>query len=163
MTTDRLGRDSVELTAMRWWDIPMIHQLEETLFERDPWTVPQFWSELAGVPETRDYFLARDPDGNVLGYAGLFATADTAEVQTIAVARGAQGRGIGRMLLDRLLDRARERGARTLALEVRADNSTALSLYRSSGFVVDGRRRGYYGAGIDAVLMTCNLEAADDC
>jgi ribosomal-protein-alanine N-acetyltransferase len=161
MTADRAGCDGVALTQMRWWDIPDVHQLEATLFEPDPWTIPQFWSELAGVPETRDYLLARDAEGTLLGYAGLFTALDAAEVQTIAVARGAQGRGIGRMLLNRLLQRARERGARTVALEVRADNGPAAQLYRSSGFVVDGRRRGYYGAGIDAVLMTCHLEVED--
>jgi ribosomal-protein-alanine N-acetyltransferase len=40
-----------------------------------------------------------------------------------------------------------------MLLEVRADNIAAISLYESFGFVINGRRRDYYGAGQDAVLM----------
>jgi ribosomal-protein-alanine N-acetyltransferase len=153
---------AVELTAMRWWDIPEVHQLERQLFEHDPWTVPQFWSELAGSPQTRDYVLARDDAGTIVGYAGLFTSGADACVQTIAVAREAQGAGVGRLLLERLRELAGNRGARSLGLEVRADNEVALQLYRRSGFVADGRRRGYYGPGVDAVLMSCRLDGTDD-
>lgn len=159
MTSPDRGASRILLVPMRWWDIPVVHELELALFPSQTWTVPQFWSELAGVPQTREYLLARDESGTLLGYAGLFSTGDEAAVQTIAVAREAQGRGVGRALLDRLKELAQRRGARRLMLEVRADNGPALHLYLSSGFVCDGRRSSYYGAGVDAVLMTCQLEA----
>lgn len=162
MTDPNRGDVELSLVPMRWWDIPEVHELELRLFGSDPWTVPQFWSELAGVPQTRDYLLARDQSGSLLGYAGLFTAVDEAAVQTLAVAEAAQGRGVGRALLDRLRLLAGKRGARRLVLEVRADNEPALSLYRRTGFVCDGRRRGYYGAGVDAILMTCRLEATDE-
>ena len=38
-------------------------------------------------------------------------------------------------------------------LEVAADNDPALGLYQRFGFVDEGRRPGYYGNGIDAVIM----------
>ena len=53
-------------------------------------------------------------------------------------------------------------GARNAFLEVAATNSTALSLYRSSGWVETGRRPAYYKATpsrIDAILMAKALAA----
>lgn len=148
----------VEFSELRWWEIPEVHALEQQLFPGDPWSVPQFWSEIARIPESREYVVARDrADGPIIGYAGLFQSSDEAQVQTIAVSQAAQGRGLGQALLTELIRAARRRGARTLALEVRADNEPALRLYARAGFVVDGRRRDYYGRGLDAVLMTLRV------
>jgi [ribosomal protein S18]-alanine N-acetyltransferase len=153
----------VVLSELRWWEIPEVQALEGLLFPGDPWSVPQFWSEVARIPESREYVVAREqPAGPIIGYAGLFQSSDEAQVQTIAVSPQAQGRGLGRVLLAELVRAARRRGARTLALEVRADNERALRLYAGAGFVADGRRRDYYGRGMDAVLMTLRVPQDDE-
>lgn len=144
------------LDRLRWWDIEELHTLERTLFDEDPWSPGQFWSELARVPESRWYVVARR-SGRIVGYAGLFLVVPEADVQTVAVAPGEQGRGTGRVLMTELIGRARRQGARVLRLEVRADNVSGLGLYTASGFAVDGRRRDYYGRGRDAVLMSLRL------
>jgi ribosomal-protein-alanine N-acetyltransferase len=90
----------------------------------------------------------------------VFVAADQADVQTVAVAPAAQGRGVGRRLVAGLAAHAAERGALRLHLEVRAGNAAALALYQGLGFAVDGRRRDYYGRGHDAVLMTAALPLA---
>lgn len=146
------------IRRMRWWDIEEVHELERRLFPTDPWTVTQFWSELARVPESRRYFVARIGE-RIVGYAGIFLTGPTSDVQTVAVAVDAQGRGIGQLLMDELIGAARQHGARVLQLEVRADNARAIGLYQRLGFVADGRRRDYYGRGEDAVLMSLDLMA----
>ena len=145
------------LDRLRWWDIEQVHDLERALFVEDPWSPGQFWSELARVPESRFYVVARRA-GRIVGYAGLFLVVPEADVQTVAVAPDEQGRGTGRVLLAELVDRARRLGARVLRLEVRADNTSAMGLYAASGFTVDGRRRDYYGRGMDAVLMSLRLQ-----
>jgi ribosomal-protein-alanine N-acetyltransferase len=154
----------VRLERLRWWDLPAVQRLEHALFGDAAWTPGQFWSELARVPETRWYLVARGPgpaDGDViLGYAGVFVAGDRADVQTVAVAHGAQGRGLGGQLVAGLAVHASGRGADRLHLEVRAGNAPALALYGRLGFVVDGRRRDYYGRGQDAVLMTAPLPLA---
>ena len=144
------------LHRLRWWDLEEVHSLERTLFVQDPWSPGQFWSELARVPESRWYVVARR-SGRIVGYAGLFLVLPEADVQTVAVAPGEQGRGTGRVLMAELIGRARRQGARVLRLEVRADNVSALGLYAACGFAVDGRRRDYYGRGRDAVLMSLRL------
>ena len=143
---------SVTLRPMRWWDIEAVLPLESDLFAELPWSAAGFWSELAGVPETRWYVVAEDA-GEVVGYAGMFATAHEADVQTVAVRRDQHGRGIGDQLVDALLVEAHRREVRRVLLEVRDDNVPAQRLYARHGFTDLGRRRGYYGPGLDAVVM----------
>jgi ribosomal-protein-alanine N-acetyltransferase len=151
---------AVSLERLRWWDLEEVLPIEVDLFGADAWTPGQFWSELARVPETRWYVLARQR-GTLVGYAGLFQAGDEADVQTVAVAGEAQGRGIGRLLVEALVVEAAARGASVLHLEVRSGNQVAQGLYDRLGFQVVGRRPDYYGRGRDAVLMTRRLPAAD--
>ena len=57
------------------------------------------------------------------------------------------------MLLELAFRVALEKGAEKMALEVRASNVTAISLYQKLGFVRVGIRTGYYESVEDAVLM----------
>ncbi len=155
------GSGDLVIDRLRWWDLEEVQVLERQLFDEDPWTPGQFWSELARVPESRWYVVARR-DARVVGYAGLFAVVPEADVQTVAVSLEEQGRGTGRALLGALTARARALGATILHLEVRADNAAAIGLYEATGFVADGRRRDYYGRGRDAVLMSLSLTPAPD-
>lgn len=144
------------LRRMRWWDLEAAHRIETELFP-DAWSLEQFWSELAHVPETRHYLVA-DLDGEVVGYAGLICTGHQADVQTLAVARAQQGTGLGRRLLDALLAEARRRGAGEVLLEVRADNEAAQALYARAGFERIAVRRRYYPPdGTDAYVLRRRL------
>ena len=144
---------TVELRAMRWWDIEAVMDLERELFVDDAWTDTMFWSELA-EPETRHYVVAAAGD-DVIGYAGLCAySAADAYIQTIGVATGHRHAGIGTALLADLLEEAERRGCSRVDLEVRAGNDDAIHLYERNGFTRIGVRRGYYQpSGADAVVM----------
>jgi ribosomal-protein-alanine N-acetyltransferase len=147
--------------AMRWWDVLDVSALERTLFAHDPWTVEQFWGELARVPESRWYAVHEDVEG-VDGYVGMYAVPPEADVQTIAVAPRSQGKGLGRELLDELVAEARRRGCTQLFLEVDVDNAPALALYERTGFERQGRRRDYYGPGRDALVLRRRLSGSGD-
>ena len=105
--------------------------------------------------------LARESEA-VIGFALSRAVAGEAELLLLAVCRTAQGRGIGKMLLDRFAEEARERGATRLHLEVREGNH-ALSLYERADFTLVGRRRNYYsgraGQTYDALTLAKNAPA----
>lgn len=60
---------------------------------------------------------------------------------TIAVSPRAQGQGVGRLLFEGFLARVRERfaGVDRVELFCRSDNARAVALYRSQGFVEEGR------------------------
>jgi ribosomal-protein-alanine N-acetyltransferase len=99
--------------------------------------------------------LAREGDATI-GFALARAVASEAELLLLAVRRGAQGRGIGKMLLERFAEEAKGRGATRLHLEVREGNH-ALSLYERANYNLVGRRRNYYsgraGQTYDALTL----------
>ncbi len=159
------------LRRLRWWDLAAVLALERLLFPADAWSAGTLWSELAGVPATRHYLCAEDPGGGprdgaaggpgggLVGYAGLRAVDRVGDVQTLAVAPAAQGRGLGRALLAELLAEAARRRCREVFLEVRADNAAALALYRGAGFDRVDVRRGYYSGHppVDALVLRRRL------
>lgn len=91
--------------------------------------------------------LARE-NGEVTGFALSRQVANEAELLLLAVRQSAQGRGVGKMLLERFTQDAKSRGADRLHLEVREGNH-AVKLYEEFGFTLVGRRRNYY-SGPDA-------------
>lgn len=149
---------SVAVRAMTPRDLPEVVRLEHTLFDEDSWSEEMLRSELAGQPRTRHYIVAEEPDGTIVGYAGLAAVAGQGDVHTIGVSAGAQGRGVGAALLRDLLDEAVRRRCEVVFLEVRSDNERARGLYKRFGFADIGVRKGYYQpSGADAVVMSLRL------
>lgn len=128
-------------------------ELESQLFPGDdPWPAQAFRAELAA--EHNHYVAARLGE-TVVGYAGIARLGRKApfeyEIHTIGVDSAHQGKGIGRLLLDDLLEFA---GSAVVFLEVRTDNEPAIALYTSSGFAVVGLRKRYYRvSGADAYTM----------
>lgn len=140
-------------------DLAAIMDLERTSFPTDAWSEAMMREELVS-PHGR--YLVDVEAGRLVGYGGVRAVAGAADadIQTIAIAEASRGRGRGRALLRALLQTARERGAREVFLEVRADNPTAAALYASEGFVEIARRPRYYQPDdVDAVVMKLDLVA----
>lgn len=140
-------------------DLDAIMALERASFPTDAWSETLMREELAS-PHGR--YFALEVAGQLVGYAGLRAPAGSkdADVQTIAIAAEARGRGYGRTLLRALLDEAAARRVAEVFLEVRADNPVAQALYVSEGFTEIGRRPRYYQPdGVDAVVMRLNLRS----
>jgi ribosomal-protein-alanine N-acetyltransferase len=122
------------------------------------WT-RQDLASLMSSPGNAGFLLA---EGEVdIGMALCRVVDDEAELLAVAVEPGHRRRGAARRLLDAVIGHARDRGARTLFLEVGADNPGARTLYDSLGFVVVGKRAGYYPrpgrAPADAFVMRLNL------
>ncbi|HJN76187.1 MAG TPA: GNAT family N-acetyltransferase [Myxococcota bacterium] len=78
------------------------------------------------------------------------AVAGEAHILDVRVAPKRRRRGLGSALVEALVEACE---AEVAHLEVRADNTGAVSLYESLGFEVVGRRAAYYG-GCDALLMS---------
>ena len=140
----------ISIEPFGWWHIPAVLEIEHDLFDIQPWSEAQFWSELAA--DDRAMFAAID-DGVLVGYADIVISNGEAEIMSIGVRRSLQGRGVGYALLRAMLVAADAGGARRVLLEVRAGNDSAISLYERNGFAVVGHRPNYYALGVDAVLM----------
>ena len=141
---------ATDVRAMRWWDIPAVIAIEESVFPDTAWSSSQFWSELAH--DDRTYLVVEGAD-RVVAYGGVMVRPPTADIQTIAVHPELRGQGIARGLLARLLATADGSGCVEVLLEVSADNASAIALYASEGFEVIARRASYYGPGLDALIM----------
>ena len=112
---------------------------------------------MAGV----SLMVARDEDSETtVGFSLFRNVADDAELLLLAVQPERHREGIGTLLLDDFLDRARAKGATRLHLEVR-DGNPAVSMYSACGFSPVGRRRNYYratnGQRFDAITLARNV------
>ena len=66
-------------------------------------------------------------------------------------------RGVGRALVEALLDELRGEGVTRVFLEVRGSNLPAHKLYAACGFAASGRRTRYYSDGEDALVLGAAL------
>ena len=157
---DELAGRHLQLRPMGPADAEAASALEERAFVGQghaAWTPAQFMEELspeAAVP--RSWWVAHD-DGELIGIAGGMVVEDDLQVLDVAVDAGHRRRGIARKLLARVSYDAQMLGCRTASLEVAAENEAAIALYRELGFERAGLRRGYYGPGADALVMTATL------
>ncbi|MCD4621909.1 ribosomal protein S18-alanine N-acetyltransferase, partial [Proteus mirabilis] len=83
-------------------------------------------------------------EGRMAAFAITQVVLDEATLFNIAVDPDFQRRGIGKALLEHLIDELEKRGVLTLWLEVRASNVAAIALYESLGFNEATIRRNYY-------------------
>jgi ribosomal-protein-alanine N-acetyltransferase len=96
-----------------------------------------------------------------IGFVLAQLAADEAEILSIGVLPEWQRQGIGRRLVDGVARAVQRAEAKSLYLEVAADNDAALNLYSRAGFLGTGLRRGYYerpgSAPVDAVTLALRL------
>ena len=134
-------------------DIPVIAQMERRCFH-DAWTEDMLFDTLR-YP-VYHCFLAEE-DGKICGYCCLIVVCEDAEVGNIAVDLPFRERGIGKALMERMHQCAKEKGATQCFLEVRASNENAIALYKKFGYEAYGIRVGYYEDGEDALAMKRNV------
>ncbi len=95
-----------------------------------------------------------------LAFALVTVVVGEAELLDIVVDPDEQGQGVGRLLLEAVLDQLQGQAER-MFLEVRESNDSAIGLYSALGFVEVGVRHGYYPAAKgreDAILMALELD-----
>ena len=93
------------------------------------------------IPPRGGLWLATSDDRGVGCVALRPLDADAAEVKRMFVDAAWRGRGVGRALLETLIDGARDREYRTLRLGTLHDMTAAQSLYHSLGFTPIARYR----------------------
>ena len=136
--------------------IELIMELEESGFDpRDQWSQSSWTSEL--LAGDRIVLVAPAGDGTVMGAITVQVVGDTADLHRVVVDAGHRRRAVASDLVAAAIERARERGARQLLLEVRTDNHAAIALYSALGFTEISRRGNYYGQGVDAIVMRKDL------
>lgn len=130
-----------------------------------PYPTEAMWrkriDEMATGASTAELFIVAERGGEVVGNAGAHPLLPVRRRHAagigMAVAKHAQGQGVGTALMRALVDWA-DRWAQLLRLEltVYTDNAAALALYRKFGFEIEGTHRAYAirdGVYVDALAM----------
>ncbi|MFO0555076.1 MAG: GNAT family N-acetyltransferase [Polyangiaceae bacterium] len=92
--------------------------------------------------------------GKPAGFLSASRAADELHILSVAVEPSLRQLGLGRVLVERIVQHGRDTDMRLLFLEVRRSNTPAIRLYRRVGFVaVNVRARYYTDNDEDAVEM----------
>lgn len=135
-------------------DIDEIMVIERTSY-RFPWSMGFFLQELQ-VACARS--ILAESDGRIIGYVLYWLLPGVIDIHNIAVHVDFRRRGVGRVLLKKVIAEAKRQSIARVTLEVRKSNLPAQKLYESIGFGSTGIRKGYYSDdGEDALAMTFDL------
>ena len=144
-------RANVSLRPMQMDDLDTIMLIEPTIYTH-PWTRGNFSDSLNSGYSA----WVLEADQKIIGYALLMMVLDEAHLLNLSVAKSHQKQGLGRYLLEHMLQIAQNHKAANMFLEVRPSNISAIALYENMGFCEMAVRRNYYPAHDgreDAVLM----------
>lgn len=135
-------------------DLTAALALEKTCFTRDCFNKRQ----LQYLQQRRTaVFLVAEAQGQVIGQGIALLRRHrqglSGRIYSLAVAEAWRGRKIGQRLLEGLIQRLSDRGARRIYLEVEQQNAAAVRLYQRLGFCCIGQLADYYGTGCDALHM----------
>lgn len=150
---------AVTLRAIGLCDPAVLSALHALSFPEEPWSAESFASLLAMPGACGSIALE---EGEPLGYILCRTAVDQGEIISLGVVPAARRRGVGRLLLDAVLDDVRKDGVDTMFLEVAEDNAAGRALYAAAGFVPISRRPGYYirpDGRVTALVLRATLTA----
>lgn len=135
-------------------DLEALLDIERRSFDV-PWTQGEMEEEF-DLAYSRPW--VAEQNGRVVAFGIHWLIAGESQLADIAVHPDFQRQGVGRRMLEKLLDDARSSGMSKMTLEVRAGNTAAIDLYLKRGFVETSRRPRYYEDRDEAVLMEISFE-----
>ena len=145
--------ETITVRPMVMTDVDGVMAVEQDSF-LTPWSRSAFEEELAQNRLAR--YIVAEENGMIVGYAGTWLVINEAHVTNVAVSSQRRREGIGRMLMQKLMELARENGMESMTLEVRVSNAAARHLDEQLGFVEAGIRKNYYSeTKEDALILWC--------
>ena len=149
-----MSKSEIVIRPARVQDLDSVLEIEALWPTTPHWTRTHFEREIASG---RNYFCVAVQGPRIVGYAALLLIPPEAQVTTVAVHPDSSGKGLGRMLMHHLHERARQAQCSVATLEVSEKNPVAIHLYEALGYRIVGRRPKYYNGIADALLMTNHL------
>lgn len=135
-------------------DLNTLVELENEIFSYDQVNRRSFKSF---IDSKNDVWVA-EKNNQLVGYLIVFKRQGSRKQRmfSLAVSPKCQGQGIGRLLILHAIEQGR--GMKSIRLEVKVDNSGAIKLYESLGFVQVSRVEGFYSDGTAAYIYIKDLE-----
>ncbi len=144
-------------------DLPTMNEMDRVSPTSAHWTEAQFGDLLRSerlvlLACGEDSSHTPDTEGALLGFVVAVQIAPEWELENVVVSLAARRKGIGKRLLEAILEAARKTNSEAVFLEVRESNHAARSLYEKSGFTQTGLRKSYYANPLeDAILYRLSL------
>jgi ribosomal-protein-alanine N-acetyltransferase len=129
----------LQIIDMSEKDIEQVSALEQECFSM-PWSRKSF-EEVLKNPKAI-YVVAKDEE--IIGYCGAYVILGEADINQVAVAPAYRNMGVGKKMLEVLLAKLKQMGAKCVTLEVRESNHAAITLYEHMGFSKEGIRKNFY-------------------
>lgn len=130
----------LRIREMQAADVEAASRIESEAFSM-PWSARDF---LEMVEADYAYYYVAELDGEIAGCCGIRNMAGEGEITNVVVAASHRKKGIGRKMMEYMLERAEGNGMGNCTLEVRVSNQPAIRLYESLGFKSEGVRPGFY-------------------
>jgi ribosomal-protein-alanine N-acetyltransferase len=144
----------IKVSRFRLYQLKRILEIERASFPEGPFQREMFRDLYRNCADL--FFVAR-LSGRIAGYIVTCSDGERAEIVSIAVDPKYRNTGVGRALMQHMLDKLVASGVRQLDLMVRPTNREGVRLYRSLGFSRFKKVTDYYEDGGDAVWMRKNL------
>ena len=143
----------IAITTMTAQDVNQIAENFSENFDKF-WSVNILQNDLTSSNST--YIVAKIQN-TIVGFAGIKVILDEADIMNIAVRTDKRSLGIGSLLLEKLIQTAKQHACTKLTLEVNETNLPAIRLYEKYHFTRIGLRKKYYNNTNDAILMQRDL------
>ena len=132
-----IEKDEIKYTPITSKNYDRIQVLENQIFGKHAYPMKEAFGE------HKLSFIAKKKNVDV-GYMVSEYVLDQMDIISIGVKSTYRRQGIGEMILRHLIELAKEKGVKSIFLEVRYSNDNARLLYEKVGFVKCGLRSGYY-------------------
>ncbi len=99
-------------------------------------------------------------DKKIVGFVLIAVQSGECHILNLCVLHAHQRQGWGKKLIQQVFAHTKEKNIGIIYLEVRRSNTRAINLYRKSGFILVGERKGYYpapGGSEDALIFARSL------
>ena len=146
--------EKFKIEMMSLYDLETIKDILQTEFD-EFWTYEILQQEL--LSNNSKYIVAKSLDNIIVGFAGIKIILDTAELMNIVTKKSFRANGIGKLMLEYLINMYKNEKIKTLNLEVNSQNTIAINLYKKYNFKEVGLRKKYYNNTYDAILMSLNF------
>ncbi|MBE5927491.1 MAG: ribosomal-protein-alanine N-acetyltransferase [Lachnospiraceae bacterium] len=131
-------------------DVLQVSELEKKYFAL-PWSYDSIKKE---VTNDNSIFCVATIDNKVVGYGGMLIVMDEGDITNIVVDEAYRNLGIGKKIVEFLIEEGDKKGCNSYTLEVRVSNEPAIRLYNKLGFENAGVRPKFYEKPVeDAYIM----------